>query len=361
MAYDVITCTASHFRSTVTFFTEVTFGVMAPLRTKRIILSVASVYVAVYVALYLLCDYNIDYLYTTLPPGTTAAPLVTIFTTFVNSAHKAPVYVNTIRVWALLLPHVQPVLYYVPGEERLKAIARLHGWRVYRSPRIANLSLGEHVPVLRHMFMHAQRLHARSTFFAFANADIVFDASLVRTLRALESRSAALPGMLVVGQRINYKMAPLEAIDDLRGVRSRARRGLLFSGRAQDYFIMTRDGMPFHSMPDFVVGRVGYDNWLVATAIRNLVPVIDATRTLTALHQTDADGNFAGNRRRRGLTGMVNYALAGLDFNYSLGDTECAPMYTDWRWADVQVCVRPGLPCGNKVTSTDREMNKGKQ
>ena len=45
----------------------------------------------------------------------------------------------------------------------------------------------------------------------------------------------------------------------------------------------------------FIIGRRGYDNWLVQHALRNNVSVIDATKTLVALHQTGTDGNYAGH------------------------------------------------------------------
>ena len=42
------------------------------------------------------------------------------------------------------------------------------------------------------------------------------------------------------------------------------------------------------------VGRRGYDNWLVYMGLKMNISVIDATKTLTALHQTGSDGNKAG-------------------------------------------------------------------
>ena len=56
----------------------------------------------------------------------------------------------------------------------------------------------------------------------------------------------------------------------------------------QDYFITTRSGVErlVRQMPDFVIGRAGFDNWLVCRAIKGPGwTVIDASRTVTARHQ----------------------------------------------------------------------------
>jgi len=74
------------------------------------------------------------------------------------------------------------------------------------------------------------------------------------------------------------------------------KKGQLFMFSAIDYFIMTSTGYPWHRVPrDVVVGRVGYDNFLVLNALRHRVSVVDATNTITALHQTGRDGNMAGH------------------------------------------------------------------
>ena len=49
-----------------------------------------------------------------------------------------------------------------------------------------------------------------------------------------------------------------------------------------------------------VIGRPGYDNYLVARAVaeRGRVSSVDVTNALVALHQTDDDGVKAGHRAR---------------------------------------------------------------
>jgi len=94
---------------------------------------------------------------------------------------------------------------------------------------------------------------------------------------------------------------------------------------AIDYFIMSAGGYPWHRIPNnVVVGKPGYDNFLVLTAIRDNVSVIDATKTLLAVHQTDVDGNLAGHGGKH-----ANYNMRQLGrFNFRKGMTSSAQYET---------------------------------
>ena len=73
--------------------------------------------------------------------------------------------------------------------------------------------------------------------------------------------------------------------------------GKLHPAAGVDYFAIARNVFPWHHVPDLIIGRPGYDNFLVATASLYNVSVVDATRTVVALHQTDAEGIGSGHRR----------------------------------------------------------------
>ena len=103
---------------------------------------------------------------------------------------------------------------------------------------------------------------------------------------------------LVIGRRTNVlgndKLRQYVP-DDVTSLAKSA--GNLFMHSAEDYFITTAQGYPWHRVPrDVVIGRVGYDNFLVVNALRHNVSVVDATNTLLAVHQTGHDGNTAGYR-----------------------------------------------------------------
>ena len=97
-------------------------------------------------------------------------------------------------------------------------------------------------------------------------------------------------------------------------------RGRLFGADAEDYLFIAFNDFPWHRVPDVVVGRPAYDNFLVGIAIEQRVTVVDATATLLALHQTGSDGDFAS---RWNKDDDVNIIRIG-GFNYVIGWTTSA-------------------------------------
>jgi len=97
---------------------------------------------------------------------------------------------------------------------------------------------------------------------------------------------------------------------------------------AQDYFITKRSGFSWSTIPDFVVGRAGVDNWLLVTALARRAAVVDASRTITARHQVRSGYKPSAHFTQPTGDATVNYALAGRSFDYSLGLTDCAPLET---------------------------------
>ena len=93
---------------------------------------------------------------------------------------------------------------------------------------------------------------------------------------------------MVVGKRSNHNLVGPLNTQDISRVKSS-----LFIAVAQDYFIMSRSLFDWSQIPSFVIGRRGYDNALVDWAYHHAT-LVDATATITALHQTTADGDYAG-------------------------------------------------------------------
>jgi len=102
---------------------------------------------------------------------------------------------------------------------------------------------------------------------------------------------------LVIGRRTNveYNNQRLYHSSDVTEIAKQ--NGTLHVIKGIDYFFIARNAFPWHRIPDLVIARNGYDNFLVATAIKNNISVIDATKTLLAVHQTDVDGNSAGSNK----------------------------------------------------------------
>ena len=56
------------------------------------------------------------------------------------------------------------------------------------------------------------------------------------------------------------------------------------SPAAIDYFVFRKNSLK--KIPDFVVGRPGYDNWLIWYARRNFIPVVDISEEVVVIHQS---------------------------------------------------------------------------
>ena len=248
--------------------------------------------------------------------------ILTIFTTFKDSYNKSYIYKNTIRNWGLMSPDVIPVLFTDMNESSsVVEYARQMKWHIFPVPKRSDGG----IPILRHMFLEAQRLFD-TPFYGYANGDILFDRGLPDTIHGLIRLKKNLTNVLVVGQRKNWNIKWQQNVTALEEIGQYAKSARLFMACAQDYFISTRNGYPWSTIPDFVVGRVAYDNWLVVTALTRKIPLVDATRTLTALHQTDAKGVLEGSKAT--IEKKINKQLAGSKFSYNLGYTFCAHFLT---------------------------------
>jgi len=102
---------------------------------------------------------------------------------------------------------------------------------------------------------------------------------------------------MVIGRRTDVKIANRELFLPSNVERIAKSEGKLHPKYGIDYFAIASNRFPWHEVPNLVIGRPAYDNFLVATASRYNVSVVDATSTVVALHQTDAEGIGSGHRR----------------------------------------------------------------
>ena len=93
---------------------------------------------------------------------------------------------------------------------------------------------------------------------------------------------------------------------------------------AVDYFAVARNEFPWHRLPDVVIARRGYDNFLVMMAIEQNVSVVDVSQTMVAVHQTD-DEAMAKWRHR--VKHEINMKLLG-KFRPGKGTTASAQYVT---------------------------------
>ena len=253
--------------------------------------------------------------------GYTSGRIVTLFTTLRDVKVRERVHNQTLKNWASLAPAVLSVLYLMPNDRAYwTRRATELGWKVEKVPRTR-----AGVPVVKDMYNVTSEKYP-SPFIGFANADIMFGNSLVQTLVGLTQNNKELVhgGMsLIVGRRRRIEDSK---VNDTSGeyVDSIAPHLRMYSRYGQDYFLFGNGGK-FHwdRVPDFVVGRLGYDNWFVVMAQRWNITLIDGTQTLHIFHQVGKDGVSSSRVLNKGKDKRLNYKVVG-KFSYRGGATTCA-------------------------------------
>ena len=222
---------------------------------------------------------------------------------------------NAIESWIALRHDVQVVL--VGDEEGVEQSARDAG-----AEHVGGLALNSRgTPRLDSAFERTATV-ARRPLWCYVNADVLLLDDLVP---AVERVASTFTEFLVIGECRDLDVAAGTRLSD-RAVRSQLRESALSRGRlrgyaALDYFVFRR-GL-FNPVPPFLIGRAHFDNWLVWRARERNCPVIDATRSVVAIHQSHDYAHVTGglDEAYGGPEARHNKRLAGgREHIYSLHD-----------------------------------------
>jgi hypothetical protein len=222
---------------------------------------------------------------------------------------------NALGSWLQLAPDVEVLL--IGDEEGMSEVAAEYG--VEHLPQVVCSASG--TPLISSIFQLA-RQHSDSPLLAYVNADILLLPDFVEMSRRVMRQADEF---LLVGKRWDLDVTvPLafgpRFAEQLR-IDVRA-RGRLHPPAGSDYFIYPR-GL-FTKIPDFAVGRAGWDNWMLYHAAAQPWPLIDATRSILVIHQNHDYTHLAG--------GVIHYdheetlhnveLAGGEDHMYMLLDTQ---------------------------------------
>lgn len=215
-------------------------------------------------------------------------PILTLFTSVNPDPLFAEVNKRTIENWSSLLPYVNLVMF--TNDSRISGLCRERGWSVFP---VTKTGLGG-IPVLKAMFQHVIKTF-RTPYFGFANGDIIFTDSLLESLLKMKNIFSQADNIMLTGRRINVPGLRLKELVSYKHIEKVAReRGTIFVISSEDYFI-TSNKFRWQDIPEFVIGRPAYDNWIVAHARCNGVKVVDTTNTILAVHQTTKRGDTTGH------------------------------------------------------------------
>jgi hypothetical protein len=159
------------------------------------------------------------------------------------------------------------------------------------------------------------------------NADIILMPDFVST--ALQMKKLQ-DKFLLVGQR--YDLDIREELDFKGNWKEEIENllrdgGKLHSPDGSDYFIYTRK--VYTDVPEFTIGRAGWDNWFIYHAVTQPWMAVDATRSIKVIHQNHDYSHLPDSKPHYTLPESIeNIRLAGgrknmyalYDINLSIED-----------------------------------------
>ena len=200
------------------------------------------------------------------------------------------IQLNAIKSWTLL-PDMEVILL---GEEGgLAEAARELG--VKHIPNVARNESG--TPLISSMFQLASD-NSHSDLLCIINADMILmpdfvEATLESSSLLLDirqhpqgNRAVGLRKFVLLSQRWDYDIT--SPIDFSVGWESKLRESVrkqnqLHRPAGSDFFLLPNSC--YQDVPDFAIGRAGWDNWMIYKARKEGWPVIDCTPSMMIVHQ----------------------------------------------------------------------------
>jgi hypothetical protein len=213
----------------------------------------------------------------------------------------------------------RPEIILIGDEPGTAEVCREYGLR--HSPELARSQHG--TPLLKSVFDNGCR-NAVNSVLAYVNADIIllndFIISIGRVIEILHDKP-----FLLLGRRRNIQSIDINFEDT--GWQEKVIRYVTASGRldcacAMDYFVFSMD--IDWQLPPFLLGRSAWDSYFCYRARKMRIPVIDASRAITAIHQKHGyDHLKAGNDlTMKNFEMRYNFKLLGFGRRYTTSDCD---------------------------------------
>ena len=254
-------------------------------------------------------------------------PLITLFSAPkpFTDPHIATIQRNATKSWTLL-PDVDIIL--LGQEDGLAEAAKELG--VKHIPNVTRNTSG--TPLISSMFSLA-REHSASPLLCIINTDIILMPDFVEAARILlyggrvvqsEARDVSRPQrekFVLLSQRWDLDVA--QPIEFTAGWESRLRNTIYATGSlhrpaGSDFFLFPKSC--YIDIPDFAIGRAGWDNWMIYKARQEKWFVIDCTPSIMIVHQNHDYRHLPG--------GESHYAHPETDANIRLAGGPAAVRYT---------------------------------
>lgn len=240
---------------------------------------------------------------------------------------------NAIKSWTLL-PDVEVILL---GEEQgLAEAAKELG--VKHIPHVGRNANG--VPLISSMFNLA-RENSNSELLCIINADMMLMPDFFKNAKQVAQLKDKF---VLLSQRWDYDIT--SSLDFAEGWQSRLREDVrkqnqLHRPAGSDFFLFPKSC--YADIPNFIIGRAGWDNWMIYKACKENWAVIDCTPSVMIVHQNHDYAHLPGgkphyehpetNENIRLAGGQANVRYTILDATHQLVDgTLVRPKMTSKRF-----------------------------
>ena len=203
--------------------------------------------------------------------------MLTIFTIpkpFVNNLIKT-IQTNAIKSWMQLVPKPEIILF---GNE----IGVAEFAKQYGLVHVPNLECNEsETPYLDYMFDYAER-NALFDTLCYINCDIILFQDMINAIQSIKQTK-----YLMVGQRWDVDITEYIDFSDSEWAAKLNTfvdtTGALKPSLGSDYFVYKK--ITPVRMPRFLIGRAGWDNWMIYQFMNRKISVIDGTLSIKDIHQ----------------------------------------------------------------------------
>jgi hypothetical protein len=225
-----------------------------------------------------------------------------------TNPHIAAIQRNAIQSWSHLGDEVE--IFLMGDEAGMVEVASELGIRQFRDVRCNELG----TPMVSSMFDLARR-NSQSPILVCVNADVMFLPDLVHASHQVLEQAQKF---LMIGRRwdLDVRQISTDSRFDFKDGWERQLRaeveqiGRLHIPAGSDYFVFPR--ALYTEMPDFAIGRAGWDNWMIYHARQQGWAVVDATPSIMVIHQDHDYGHLPGGRPHYELPeSSKNQALGG--------------------------------------------------
>ncbi|HCK66492.1 MAG TPA: hypothetical protein DHW49_09515, partial [Anaerolineae bacterium] len=232
-----------------------------------------------------------------------------------TNPHIAMIQRNAIKSWTLL-KDVEVIL--LGNETGLAEVAQEFGVKHFPNVKVNESG----VPLISSMF-EIVRDNSNSELLCIINADMILMDDFVEAamecnslLSQKQKRASALQKKFVLlSQRWDYDIT--SPIDFANGWELKLRKNVeeqnqLHRPAGSDFFLFPKKC--YQDIPDFTIGRAGWDNWMIYKARKENWAVIDCTPSMMIVHQNHDYSHLPnGKPHYEHPETNVNIQLAGWD------------------------------------------------